>query len=160
MVQKEKVRWDLMSRRCFYRRGGMITINTPTAFMTPTHFQATVVPCRVVFAIQADTDCQEHLIFISVSYSGQGKSKSKEKSKQSAKVQWLCQITSCRHYIFNKKREEFLCQHETLGLCPLKGSKNLHSPGWMAAPRPPVHNQTGCTGKVGSEIWIWWGAVI
>ena len=52
------------------------------------------------------------------------------------------------------------CQHETFGLCPLKGSKNLHSPGWMAAPIPPVHNQTGRTGKVGSEIWTWWGAVI
>ena len=69
---------------------------------------------------------------------------------QSAKVQWLCQIAICRHC-----RDGFLCQHETLGLDPLKGSKDLHSPGWMAAPIPPVHNQTGCTGKVGSEIWIW-----
>ena len=88
-----------------------------------------------------------------------GKAKAKAKKNQSkvqsAKVQWLCQIAICRHC-----RDGFLCQHETLGLCPLKGSKNLHSPGWMAAPTPPVHNQTGRTGKVGSEIWIWWGAVI
>ena len=30
--------------------------------MTPAHFQATVVPCRVVFAIQADTDSQEDFV--------------------------------------------------------------------------------------------------
>ena len=133
---------------------------TPTAFMTPTHFQTTVVPCRVVLPFRQTSTAKKHLIFISVPYSGQGKSKRKEKSKQSAK----CKVQRCNGYVKLQFADiagmKFLCQHETFGLCPLKGSKNLHSPGWMAAPRPPVHNQTGCTGKVGSEIWIWWGAVI
>ena len=105
------------------------------------------------FAIQADIDRQKHL-----TYSGQGKSKSKEKSKQSAKCKGAMVMSNCN--LPTLPGWNFLCQHETFGLCPLKGSKNLHSPGWMAAPIPPVHNQTGRTGKVGSEIWIWWGAVI
>ena len=47
-----------------------------------------------------------------------------EEGGNKAKTEKIADIT-----FLTKNGMKFLCQHETFGLCPLKGSKNLHSPG-------------------------------